>query len=167
MIYQIQYRIRGRQPTKRLIAEARKAYAENKVLPSGVTVKPLAWLGTTADLRKALRQRKAFIGHAGIVKSYADPRLTLCDYDSDWRLPIHHVVRIAQMVSAWPVWLREDRTARGWHVLIYWNRPFKPIEQVAIQCVLGSDRQREAYNLARVLSGKKSKRWNLLFERKL
>lgn len=167
MIYQIQYRIKGRQPTKRLIDEARKAYAEKTRLPKGVTVRPIAWLGDLAGLRKSLVSKEAFIGDAGIVKTYADSRLTLCDFDSQWRAPTHFIIRIARMVQAWPIWIREDRTRHGWHMLIYWNRSFKPIEQVAIQCVLGSDRQRESYNLARVMSGKKSKRWNLLFERKL
>lgn len=167
MIYQIQYRIKGRQPTKRLIDEARKAYANKKPLPSGVRVTPIAWLGDLAGLRSALHLQETFVGDCGIVKVYADPHLTLCDYDSQWRPRVHELVRLARMVEAFPLWAREDRTVHGWHMLIYWNRPFKPIEQVAIQCVLGSDRQREAYNLARVLSGKKSKRWNLLFERKL
>lgn len=167
MIYQIQYRIKGRQPTKKLIEEARTAYAQKTPLPEGVTVKPIAWLGNLAGLRNAINSHEAFIGDAGLVKTYADPRLCLCDYDSEWRAPIHFIVRLAVMVQARPLWIREDRTARGWHMLICWSHAFKPIEQVAIQSILGSDYQREAYNLARVLSGKDNKRWNLLFERKL
>lgn len=107
------------------------------------------------------------MGEAGIVKQYAEVDLTMCDYDSDYRPSFVLVVRIARMLGIWPLWWREDKTRRGWHLLIKWNRDFQPAELVALQCVLGSDVQRETYNLARVMSGKTSKRWNLLFERKL
>ena len=67
---------------------------------------------------------------------------------------------------------RWDRTANGWHVLIWVKEELEPTEIVALQAILGSDPRREAFNLMRVRSledvpewwrGK----WNVLFERKL
>lgn len=166
MIFQLQYRFKGVKPTKTQIQMARRAFARGETWP-GVEVRPMAWTGTVAQLRKALKDHSCYIGEAGIVKQYAEPDLTLCDYDRPTRPPIHVIVRIAKMLDAKILWMREDRTRHGWHVLIRWNRSFRPAELIAIQCVLGSDQQRESYNLARVISGKRSVRWNLLFERKL
>lgn len=165
MIAQLQYRFR-RKPSRRLIEAARKAFAAGERVP-GVEVRPIAWTGSVEGLKRAIRTKKAYVGNAGIVKQYAEPDLTMCDHDSEYRPPIAVVVRIARMLDAKILWLREDRTKHGWHVLIKWNRRFRPAELIAIQCILGSDREREAYNLSRVVSGKKSVRWNLLFERKL
>lgn len=167
MIYQIQYRIKGRQPTKRLIDEARTAYANNRSLPEGVTVRPMAWKGNLGRLKAAIRRNTCFVGEAGIVKQYAESRLSLCDYDTQWRPSMDRIQRLSKMLGVGISWIREDRTRRGWHVLILWKKAMTPLALVAIQCVLGSDYERETYNLARIFSGKKSKRWNLLFERKL
>lgn len=166
MIFQLRYHFKGVQPSKGLLALARAAFVKGLTIKH-VQVTPIAWTGTVAGLRKALKNRECFIGEAGIVKQYAHPFLTMCDYDTKWRPSIGRIGRLAQMLRMKPVYIREDRTRRGWHLLILWNRRLTPLQQVAIQCVLGSDLQREAYNLARVMSGKKSERWNLLFERKL
>lgn len=166
MIFQLQYRFKGVKPSKGLLALARAAFIKGLRIEH-VEVTPIAWTGTIAGLRKALRERTCFIGEAGIVKQYADPFLTMCDYDSQWRPSISRIYRLAQMLEMTPRYIREDRTRHGWHMLIEWSRRLSPLEQVAIQAVLGSDLQRESYNLARVMSGKTSPRWNLLFERKL
>jgi hypothetical protein len=137
------------------------------VLPAGVSVKPIAWIGTIDALRKSIIRNTAFIGQAGIVKGYFCPNQTMCDYDTDWRPAYHYILRIAALIQSSPLWIREDKTARGWHIVICWNRFFTPLEIVALQLALGSDIQRETYNLARVMSGKKSRRWNLLFKEKL
>ena len=167
MLYQIQYRIRGRKPTRQLIDRARNAYAYNRPLPQGVKIKPLAWLGDLNGLKRGLRRHEVFLGNAGIVKEYYDAKITLCDFDTDWRPSCAYIRRLAEFIKARATYIREDRTKHGWHMMICWNRSFTPLEQVAIQLALGSDVQRETYNLARVMSGKRSKRWNLLFERKL
>jgi len=167
MLYQIQYRIRGQRPTASLISDARKAFQKGLPLPRGVKVHPIAWTGTIKGLKAALRGKTAFIGHAGIVKEFGRPDMSLCDYDSEYRPAMHVIIRVARMLDIWPLWMREDKTVRGWHMVIQWNREFAPAEMIALQCVLGSDIQREMYNLGRVLSGKNSDRWNLLFERKL
>jgi hypothetical protein len=165
VIGQLQYIFR-RKPSRRLIEQARAAFAEGRSLP-GVEVRPIAWTGTVEGLKRAIKRKTAYVGNAGIVKQYAEPDLSMCDYDSPRRAPIAVIVRIAKMLNTRFLWLREDRTRHGWHMLIKWARKFEPAELVAIQCLLGSDLQRETYNLSRVLSGKKSHRWNLLFERKL
>jgi hypothetical protein len=165
MMYQLQYQFKGVRPTKTQLQMARRAFALGKAWP-GVKVKPIAWTGTLKDLRKALLEHKAFIGEAGIVKTYAKTNQTFCDFDG-WRPSLSRVWRIAAMLRITPRWIREDKTKRGWHLVIEWSRQFTRVELVALQCLLGSDLQRETYNLARVMSGKKSERWNLLFERKL
>ena len=77
-----------------------------------------------------------------------------------------------------PNWIRYDRTARGWHIIIRVNRRLSGLECVALQAVLGSDSARETFNLARVMSrsggsaNKKrkaweAKRWNILYRVKL
>ena len=85
-----------------------------------------------------------------------------------WRL--WWVLRLMELRAAW---IRYDRTRRGWHVLI--AIPAPPLlasEVVALQAVMGSDRDREAFNLNRarlVMRGLAPRRWrtNVLFERKL
>ena len=69
-------------------------------------------------------------------------------------------------------WIRYDRTKRGWHVVICLAGKLSPVEVVALQAVMGSDRNREAFNLARarlIESGAAPRSWryNVLFERKL
>lgn len=166
MIFQLQYRFIGVKPSLSLVRLARAAFIKGLTIKH-VEVHPIAWTGTVADLRQALRSHTAFIGEAGIVKNYADPYLTFCDYDGKFFPSLPRISRLAQMLQMKPVWMRQDRTRHGWHLVIEWNRKLTRLEQVAIQCVLGSDLQRESYNLARVMSGKCSHRWNLLFERKL
>lgn len=165
MIAQLKYTFR-RQPTRELLEKARNAFVAGKTIP-GVLVEAIVWRGTEAGLKAAIQRKTAYIGNAGIVKQLAGPRITLCDLDGDWRPSMGLLLRVARMLDCRIVWMREDKTKNGWHLVICWSRTFKPAEQIAIQCILGSDRERETYNLARVLTGKKSNRWNLLFERKI
>lgn len=166
MLFQVQYRCTVK-PTVSLLRKALSAFANGARMPRGVTVVPIAWTGTVDGLKAVLRAKQAFLGPAGIVKTYAKSNQTFCDYDGKYRAPIHRIVRLGQMCGIYPKWMREDRTAHGWHGVICWSRRLRPLEIVALQCLLGSDLERETYNLARVMSGKKSRRWNLLFERKL
>lgn len=66
---------------------------------------------------------------------------------------------------------RIDRTRRGHHVIVRWRQKFEPAALVAMQAILGSDRNREALNLMRALSGATGKAervsWNILYSRKL
>lgn len=166
MIFQLQYRFKGVAPSLSLVRLARAAFIKGLKIKH-VEVRPMAWTGTVAELRNALRDKTAFIGEAGIVKNYADPYLTFCDYDGKWVPSLSRIARVSQMLRMKPLLIRQDKTRHGWHLVIQWNRRLSRLEQVALQCVLGSDLQRETYNLARVMSGKRSERWNLLFERKL
>jgi hypothetical protein len=51
--------------------------------------------------------------------------------------------------------------------VIGWNRKFRPVELIVLQLLLESDREREAFNFQRALTGTRSPRWNLLFTYKL
>jgi hypothetical protein len=165
MIAQLKYTFR-RPPTRALLDQARANYVAGRQTP-GVKVEAVIWRGTETELKRSIRSHAAYIGNAGIVKQLADPRITLSDLDGEWRPSMGLLLRIARMLDTKIIWIREDKTKNGWHMVIKWVRRFRPAEQIAIQCILGSDREREAYNLARVLTGKRSNRWNLLFERKI
>jgi hypothetical protein len=82
------------------------------------------------------------------------------------------VWKLARCIGATPQWIRYDATRRGVHVVTRWDRNFDPAELVAMQALLGSDQNRESFNLARVIAGgKKGKeraaKWNILYRRKL
>jgi len=110
-----------------------------------------------------------YFGKPGIVKRYASPNQTLGDYDYDtltteleWLFSTAHRLNICAST------IGLERTKRGWHMTVIWNRRFKPSEIVMIQLLLGSDIQRERLNAQRIMSGKASnRRWNLLFKEKL
>ncbi len=106
---------------------------------------------------------------AGIVAPYcyALPNVTMCDYDRPNEKPMRRVWAVARMLKIKPLVIEWRRTRKGWHMLITWDAVFTPAETVALQAILGSDAFREAYNLARVRSGNKSDRWNLLFREKI
>ena len=68
--------------------------------------------------------------------------------------------------------IRWDKTAHGWHVVIKVREKLTLAETIAAQAILGSDPARERLNLARCLSLRKrpSKYWearaNILYSRK-
>jgi len=108
------------------------------------------------------------VGSAGVVKRYHKPGVTMCDIDFRKPPSMERVWRLARLLGLCPLLVRYDRTKHGWHWIVWWNRKLTPLQTIAIQCVLGSDRKRETFNLARVWGGKsRSKRWNLLFREKL
>jgi hypothetical protein len=81
---------------------------------------------------------------------------------------------VLRTIGLRPVWVRTDRTRRGWHVRIRLTRRLLPAETVALQALLGSDDRRECLNLMRVMSLARQdpgpyfrRRWNLLFKEKL
>lgn len=163
MIHQIQYRFKTK-PTGDQIRAARTAFISGK--KANCRIAAVNWSRTAGNTR--LAASTGYVGRAGLVKCYARPDWTMCDFDSAKAPSLESVWRLAKMIDVFPLWIRLDRTRRGWHLIIQWNRRFRPIEIVAIQAVLGSDLKRETFNLARVFSGKaRNRRWNLLFERKL
>jgi hypothetical protein len=112
---------------------------------------------------------RASLGTMGRVKEYARKDTTFVDIDTPRCPTLNRVRRVSRRLNIRPVFVRYDRTAKGWHIVTRWNRNFSNLELVALQAVLGSDWKREVFNLARVLSGKaeRTNRWNILFERKI
>lgn len=169
-LYQIRYSGRGPVPTAARLAAIRDQWLKDGTAPPGVNVRAMAWTGSAEATREAIaRIPKRYAGRAGLVKCEARPEWTYCDYDLPRAPSLRRFWRFARLVELTPEVIQYDRTRRGWHVLIAWARALTPLEQVAIQAVLGSDYQREIYNLARVMSGRAvdNPAWNILFERKL
>lgn len=170
LLTQIRFRIRNRRkPTRDLIEKLGRYWLATGETPPGVTIEPMVWDGRgPEEAREYLRSRRVLFGCPGVVKQYADPRVTMCDFDTRKAPDLKRFWRVAHTINARPELIRYDRTRRGWHVLIRWDRKFSPAEIVALQAMFGSDPAREMFNLARVLSGgARSNRWNLLFEEKL
>lgn len=106
----------------------------------------------------------------GKVKEFAKPNESYLDIDAARAPKLSGINSLAHILGVVPLFVRCDRTRRGWHIVIRWSRKFQPIEHVAIQAILGSDYRRETLNLMRVLSGPRgagTKRWNLLYSGKL
>lgn len=108
----------------------------------------------------------------GEVKELAEPNKTLCDYDGALPDGLRARVRaIRRLTGARPLTARLDRTARGFHLVIRWDRPWDPFQTVAIQAILGSDPMREALNFARAAArpglGNHGQFWNILYGRKI
>jgi hypothetical protein len=108
-----------------------------------------------------------FTGNAGRVKLIWNPHLVLVDWDFKACPSYLRIANVLRNVGLNPEWIRWDRTARGWHIIVRLRERLDRGTCVAVQLLLGSDRKREAFNLCRALSGNKSLRWNLLFEVKL
>jgi hypothetical protein len=119
------------------------------------------WIGKT---KRTDRDRW---GVTAELKASTDLRTSFCDYDRPRPPSLRWLYAIARVVHVRPVWVRYDRTRRGWHVLIRWSRTWAPAELVALQAVLGSDPMREGLNLMRVMRHPRASTWNLLFSRKL
>jgi hypothetical protein len=146
----------------------------------GIAVEAIDWRDMSrseASIRKELRDKKTFRTVPGIVERYAEPCVTMCDYDRRVIHPMERVWRLSRLIQAVPLWVQFRRTARGWHMVIEWDHAFSHAETVAIQAILGSDPYREAFNLARIRGIKNDpshvllsdglSRWNLLFKEKL
>lgn len=160
----------GSEPTREQVERIARQWVATGKTPDGVRLKPVYWgKKSPRNLRAWLGKNNFYFGCPGIVKRYADPAITMCDYDHGRPPTMPDIWRVAARLDIKPVWVEYDRTRRGWHLTIKWNRKFKPAETIALQSILGSDPGRETFNLLRVLSGKaeRNRRWNLLFERKL
>jgi hypothetical protein len=103
----------------------------------------------------------------GIVKDRGSRRDVFCDFDQDYPPRLVTIWRTLAQVGIRPRFVRYDRTAHGWHVIVRFRRGFTSGELVALQMALGSDRKRERYNLRRVICGARPRDWNLLFANKL
>lgn len=103
----------------------------------------------------------------GLIKVRGDRWTALIDIDQERPPQLARLWRVLGRVELRPRYIRYDRTARGWHVLIGLPRRLTSGELVALQVLLGSDPKRERFNLYRVLSGARPRDWNLLFSEKL
>lgn len=103
----------------------------------------------------------------GVVKVRGTHRLALCDFDDPAAPPLPQLWRVLVMAGVKPRYIRYDRTARGWHVVVGLPRALTDGAIVALQMALGSDIYRETYNLFRVNCGAQVQDWNLLFSEKL
>lgn len=161
----------GPRPTRDMVEEAGRDWIKTGKTKNGIRITPICWSKNgPKNVRQWLARRKDTIfGCPGIVKQYALPGLTMCDYDTSRPPALRRFWRLARTLGLRAAWVEYNRTRRGWHVLVMWNRILSPAETVAIQSILGSDQRREAFNLSRVLSGKadSNERWNLLFQFKL
>jgi hypothetical protein len=171
MLVQLQYRIpEGLRFDSRTLARWRGSWLARKPLPAGVVIRPVVWDRRRGDVRRWLKGHARSMGAAGVVDRYAHRNVTMLDFDTVRHVgTIGNIFAVARCLNLKPRWIEYARSKRGWHVSIYWERKFSPLETVALQAILGSDRRREMFNLARVLYGKadKNKRWNLLFMRKV
>lgn len=64
----------------------------------------------------------------------------------DWRIRL-----VCWMQSLRVVWIRYDRTRRGWHVVVCLRRPLGFQRRILLQSLCGSDWVRESWNAARAL----------------
>lgn len=122
---------------------------------------------TEDQKRDRVRQLGPRHHRPGSVERYAEPKVTMLDFDGPKLPDLWRVWRIARQLGIRPVGIEERKTKHGWHRTIVWNRKFKPAETIVMQLLLGSDREREAFNFKRILTEPATNRWNLLFKYKL
>lgn len=72
------------------------------------------------------------------------------------------------------VWIRCDRTRKGWHIVVRLSERLAPAETIALELVCGSDRRRANLDLMRLLEMRKHatekfwrRRWHILYSEKL
>lgn len=97
--------------------------------------------------------------------------MSLLYLDFDGALPadlMQRIVRFGRIVS-WRIRaVRIDKTARGFHVVVDVARRLSPLTIVASQAILGSDRNRETFNLDRArklhrVPAEWRNQWNVLY----
>ena len=155
--------VNRRAVSRAVIYRIGREYVRTGKAPRGVKVKVQVW-----KKGASLSKGRLKFGCPGVVKQYAEPHTTMVDLDTPDVPRLLHAWWVARVLGIRPLYIRIDRTRRGWHVVTVWNTRFKPLEIVALQAILGSDPRREAFNLIRVRSGKGgNRRWNLLFESKI
>lgn len=111
----------------------------------------------------------------GLVKQLGADSLALLDFDTRAMPRLQRIWAVCRIVGLRPTRIRTDRTAHGWHVLVWLDKRLTSGELVAFQSACESDWKREALNLMRVVSIRRaritdgfwSKRWNILFSEKL
>lgn len=170
-LVQCRYEFRGLKPTRELVRGALRQFVRSGTTPANITIQPVCWSGhEPVRIRECIRSAGASTSDCpGVVRYYARPELVLMDFDNQEPVTIPEIREVMVRLGLKILAIEYQKTRRGWHVVLLLEQKLKPAETVALQAILGSDRQREAFNLARVLGGKadESFRWNLLFDYKL
>lgn len=124
---------------------------------------------TLRDAKRLCRAVLSATDRLGLVKEYADPNRTLCDYDAPARPPgVTEVLALSRTIGVKPEWMRYDKTEHGWHLVVHWGERLTPWQTLALQAILGSDKRREALNWFRLFNSRRpSRHWNILYEYKV
>lgn len=155
-------------PTRADLRRWQGHWSRGGELPTGVEIHPTEWGRDLEDWQARDLAGEVRPHCPGVVSDYADPYTTLCDYDSPEPVGYDRICWLAARLGLVVEWARWDRTERGWHLIIRWRNRMSNWQIVAMQCLLGSDLGREVFNAGRLVRGVgASRRWNLLFERKL
>jgi len=107
----------------------------------------------------------------GRIAEYANTRYLYLDFDHGMgSRRLRSVFTLARLCGFGIRWVRIDRTAHGWHLVVALRGKLPALAMVAAQAILGSDFRRESLNLMRCLSRPSAAReryWNILFDKKL
>jgi hypothetical protein len=107
----------------------------------------------------------------GRIAEYADTRYLYLDFDHAMGTSrLRSVYTLARLCGFKIRWVRCDRTAHGWHMVVAIQNRLPALALVAAQAILGSDFRRESLNLMRCLSRPSAVRaryWNILFDKKI
>lgn len=117
------------------------------------------------------------LGNIGIIDEIHTENMVFIDIDRNniqWLNLMSRIRTFRGLLN--PEYFMLQRTRKGWHIIIVFDRELLPPEIIALQAILGSDLKREALNMTRWL-GVRSKynklpkfwqnRWNLLFKEKI
>jgi hypothetical protein len=110
----------------------------------------------------------------GLLNDCHNGHSAYLDFDNVRAVRSYIVFSTLRLIGIKPTSLRYERTRHGWHVILTHATKLSAAETVALQCVLGSDRKREALNLMRALAIARGRyprfwirRFNILYRGKL
>lgn len=110
----------------------------------------------------------------GEMEEYSDPRKIFLDFDRCRTPRLRSLFALFRMLQLRVLWIRDDKTRKGWHRVIALRQALPRLATCAIQYDLGSDPRRERLNLMRLLRTQDSglspfqeRRWNILYRTKL
>ncbi len=171
--YQLRFRGSGPIPSQRMLERWGRYWIFYGRQPAGVRIDAIDWTRPhTSPERTRLRLRDAgyvYFGCPGVVKAYWSPQWVMVDYDQPAPPELARFWDLAHLIQWRLEYVRYDRTVRGWHVIVEWEKRVRPIESIAMAALWGGDPIRESFNLARILGPDRghNPRWNLLFEYKV
>jgi len=128
-----------------------------------------AYLEATAQGKLRMRA-----GYVYSVPARAGKTMLRLDYDHCNTFSKTALTRRSRLAGVRILRIRSRRSPSltGWHVLVFLQGHFRPMERIALQAILSSDPAREALNFRRVKAlGEKAaikwegKLWNVLFQK--